>query len=108
MLAILFSSDNNNEGSKIKLANIASNKVADTNEPKATVPPKLEITNTEKPKNNTIDVLPAGGSVTYSEVQNIQFFLHLEDFLISPPWNEEEAGLSPSLFYMNCTGDHNP
>ena len=56
LLAILFSSDNNNEGSKIKLANIASNKVADTNEPKATVPPKLEITNTEKPKNNTIDV----------------------------------------------------
>ena len=56
LFAILFSNDNNNEGNKIKLANMASNNVAETNEPKATVPPKLEITKTEKPKNKTIEV----------------------------------------------------
>jgi hypothetical protein len=30
--------------------------VAETNAPKATVPPKLDIVNTEKPKNKTIEV----------------------------------------------------
>ena len=56
LLAILFSNDNNNEGKRIRLASIARSRVAETNEPRATVPPKLEITNTENPKNKTIDV----------------------------------------------------
>ena len=56
LLAILLSSDNNNDGSNNKLDNIANNNVVETKAPKATVPPKLEIVNTEKPKNNTIDV----------------------------------------------------
>ncbi len=56
LLAILFSNDKSNDGNKIKLANIANNNVAETKEPNATVPPKLDITNTEKPKNNTIEV----------------------------------------------------
>ena len=56
LFAILRSNDNNSDGSKIKLASIASNNVAETNVPKATVPPKLDIANTENPKNNTIEV----------------------------------------------------
>ena len=35
---------------------MANIKVADTNAPKATVPPKLEIIKTEKPKNSTMEV----------------------------------------------------
>lgn len=56
LLAILLSNDNSKEGSNSKFASIANNKVADTSAPKATVPPKLDIVNTEKPKNKTIDV----------------------------------------------------
>ena len=56
LFAILLSNDNSKEGSNSKFASIANNKVADTNAPKATVPPKLDIVNTEKPKNKTIDV----------------------------------------------------
>lgn len=56
LLAILLSRDSNNEGSNNKLDSIANNKVAETRAPKATVPPKLEMVNTEKPKNKTIDV----------------------------------------------------
>lgn len=56
LLAMLLSKDNNNEGKSNKLDNIANNKVVETNAPKATVPPKLEIVNTENPKNKTIDV----------------------------------------------------
>ena len=35
---------------------MANNRVALTNAPSATVPPKLEIVNVENPKNSTIDV----------------------------------------------------
>src|SRR5690554_1257357 len=56
LLAILRSNDNKSVGSSSRLESIANNKVIDTNPPKATVPPKLEIVNTENPKNNTIDV----------------------------------------------------
>ena len=45
--------DNNKEGSNNRLDNIANNKVMDTKIPNATVPPKLEMANTEKPKNKT-------------------------------------------------------
>jgi len=53
---MLLSNDNNNDGSNNKLANSANNKVAETNAPSATVPPKLEIIKTENPKNKTIEV----------------------------------------------------
>jgi len=56
LLAILLSNDKSNEGKSNKLASIASSNVTDTKPPNATVPPKLEIVNTEKPKNNTIEV----------------------------------------------------
>ena len=53
---MLRSKDNNKQGNNSKLANIASNKVAEIKAPKATVPPKLEVIKTENPKNNTMDV----------------------------------------------------
>lgn len=56
LLAMLFSKDNNRDGSKIKFASMAKSKVAATKEPKATVPPKLEVMKTEKPKNRTMEV----------------------------------------------------
>ena len=56
LFAMLRSRDNSNDGSSSKLDNIANNKVAETKAPRATVPPKLEMVNTEKPKNKTIDV----------------------------------------------------
>ena len=56
LFAILRSNESNSEGSRIKLAIIANRRVAETNAPKATVPPKLEMTNTENPKKRTIDV----------------------------------------------------
>ena len=55
MFAIIFSKDNK-DGKTNKLANIANKSVTETNAPRATVPPKLEIVNTEKPKKRTIDV----------------------------------------------------
>ena len=36
---------------------MANNRVAETNPPKATVPPKSDTVNTEKPKNKTIGKL---------------------------------------------------
>ena len=56
LLAILRSNDNNKEGSKSKLASMAKSSVVDTSPPYALVPPKLEIINTENPKNNTVEV----------------------------------------------------
>ena len=56
LFAILRSKDNNNDGKSNKLDNMANSSVADTSAPSATVPPKLEIVNTENPKNSTIDV----------------------------------------------------
>lgn len=56
LLAIFLSRDNNSDGNNNKLESIANNNVAETKAPNATVPPKLEIVNTEKPKNKTIDV----------------------------------------------------
>lgn len=56
LLAILRSRDNKSEGNNSKLASMANKSVIDTKTPKATVPPKLEIANTENPKNNTIEV----------------------------------------------------
>ena len=54
LLAILRSNDNSKDGNSNKLDSIANSKVTDTNAPKATVPPKLEMVNTENPKNRTI------------------------------------------------------
>ena len=56
LLAILRSNDNNNDGNNNKLDNMANNNVIETKAPKATVPPKLEMVNTENPKNRTIEV----------------------------------------------------
>ena len=56
LLAMLLSNERSKEGNKIRLASMANNKVAETNAPKATVPPKLEIMKTEKPKNSTMEV----------------------------------------------------
>ena len=50
------SNESSMEGKRSKLDSIANNKVADTNAPKATVPPKSETVKTENPKNSTIDV----------------------------------------------------
>ena len=40
----------------MRFESIANNRVAETRAPRATVPPKLEIMKTEKPKNNTMEV----------------------------------------------------
>lgn len=56
LLAMLLSNDNNSDGNRSKLENMANSKVTDTNAPNATVPPKLEMVKTENPKNNTTDV----------------------------------------------------
>ena len=56
LLAILRSKDKSNDGNKSKFESIAKSNVIDTKAPKATVPPKLEIVNTENPKNKTIEV----------------------------------------------------
>ena len=56
LFAMLRSKDNNNDGNNNKLDNIAKSKVIETSAPNATVPPKLDIVNTEKPKNRTMDV----------------------------------------------------
>ena len=56
LLAMLLSKDNNKDGSNSKLDNMANNRVVETNAPNATVPPKLDIVNTENPKNKTIEV----------------------------------------------------
>ena len=53
---MLLSNDKRSDGNNNKLANIANNKVAETKAPSATVPPKLDMINTENPKNNTMDV----------------------------------------------------
>lgn len=53
---MLLSKDKSRDGSSSKLANIANNKVTDTKAPNATVPPKFDMINTEKPKNNTMEV----------------------------------------------------
>ena len=55
LLAIFLSKESNNEGRSIRLASMANISVAETNAPKATVPPKLEMMNTENPKNRTIE-----------------------------------------------------
>ena len=56
LLAILLSKDKSSEGNNNKLASMANKSVTDTKAPSATVPPKLEMINTENPKNKTIDV----------------------------------------------------
>ena len=53
---MLRSRDSSRQGNSNKLASIASKSVAEINTPKATVPPKLEVTKTENPKNRTIEV----------------------------------------------------
>ena len=50
LLAMLRSNDNNSDGNNNKFESIAKSNVAETSPPKATVPPKLEIINTENPK----------------------------------------------------------
>lgn len=50
LLAILRSKDNSSTGKSNKLAIIASNKVPEISAPRATVPPKFEVINTENPK----------------------------------------------------------
>ena len=44
------------DGKSNRLDIIANKSVIETREPNATVPPKFETINTEKPKNKTIDV----------------------------------------------------
>ena len=56
LLAILRSSDRSNTGNNNRLAIIASKRVPEIRAPSATVPPKLEVINTENPKNKTIEV----------------------------------------------------
>ena len=56
LLAIMRSKDNNSDGNSNKLDNIANSNVMETKAPNATVPPKLEMINTENPKNSTIEV----------------------------------------------------
>ena len=56
LLAMLLSKESSKEGNKIRLASMANNKVAETKAPKATVPPKLDIMKTEKPKKSTMEV----------------------------------------------------
>ena len=53
---MLLSSENNNDGNRRRLESMASRSVAETRAPRATVPPKLETINTEKPKKRTTDV----------------------------------------------------
>ena len=55
-LLMVSSSDIRSEGSKIRFASIAIKSVTATRPPNACVPPKLEVINTEKPKNKTIEV----------------------------------------------------
>ena len=74
MFAILLSRDNNKEGRSNKLESIANSNVMDTNIPKATVPPKLEIANTENPKNKTMEV--------YNILTPVSFKAAYTDFLI--------------------------
>ena len=56
LFAIFLSSESNNDGNKSKFANMANKSVIETKAPNATVPPKFEMVNTEKPKNKTIEV----------------------------------------------------
>ena len=56
LLAIFLSNESNKDGNNSKLESIAKSKVIETKAPKATVPPKLDMVNTENPKNRTIDV----------------------------------------------------
>ena len=56
LLAILLSRERSNDGKSNKLASMANNRVVETSAPKATVPPKFDITKTENPKNKTMDV----------------------------------------------------
>lgn len=56
LFAILRSNDSSRDGNNSKLESIAKRRVIETRAPKATVPPKLEMVNTEKPKNSTIEV----------------------------------------------------
>ena len=56
LLAILRSKVSNKDGNRIKLEIIAKRRVIDTRPPSAMVPPKLEMVNTKKPKNNTMEV----------------------------------------------------
>ena len=55
-LLMVSSNDIRSEGSKIRFASIAIKSVTATSPPKACVPPKLEVINTENPKNRTMDV----------------------------------------------------
>ena len=52
---ILLFRDIRRDGNKIKFDNIATKRVKETKPPRATVPPKSEIMNTEKPKKSTTD-----------------------------------------------------
>ena len=56
LLAILFSRESSREGSNNKFASMANTRVTETKPPRATVPPKLEMVNTENPKNRTMEV----------------------------------------------------
>ena len=51
---ILFSNDKSNEGSKIRLLNMAMSRVTDIRTPKAEVPPKLEAAKIKNPAKRII------------------------------------------------------
>ena len=75
---MLLSRDNSREGSSNKLESIANSNVIDTNMPRATVPPKLDIANTENPKNKTIEVYniltPVSLKAAYTDFQIFHLF----------------------------------
>src|SRR5690606_1763710 len=56
LVVIQLSNDKSKEGNMIKLKSIATNKVMDTNTPKAMVPPKSDTANTPKPKNRMMEL----------------------------------------------------
>ena len=53
---MLRSRESSRQGNSNKLASIASKGVAEIKTPSATVPPKLDVTKTENPKNKKIEV----------------------------------------------------
>ena len=53
---MLLSSERSNEGNSKRFESIASKSVAETNAPRATVPPKFDTIKTEKPKKRTTEV----------------------------------------------------
>ena len=56
LFAMLLSKESRSVGSRSRFESMAKSSVMETSAPKATVPPKLEMVNTEKPKKSTMEV----------------------------------------------------